>query len=153
MGLPVIVSDAFRRLNPHLFGPAKEHFIPVDKPRMRQNRGPKINKIDRPDDTPGFFEAAGLPRPTPEFSFHPTRKWRFDYAWPEFKLALENEGGIWRGYAKGQAAGAHSHPLNIMRDKEKYSAAAVLGWRIVYCAPETLRTAATVEMIRAALTL
>ena len=24
---------------------------------------------------------AGLPVPIPEYRFHPTRKWRFDYAW------------------------------------------------------------------------
>ena len=33
---------------------------------------------------------------TPEYRFHPTRKWRFDYAWPENKIALEVEGGSGR---------------------------------------------------------
>lgn len=32
-----------------------------------------------------------------EFKFHPVRKWRFDYAVPEYKIALEVEGGVWTG--------------------------------------------------------
>ena len=37
-----------------------------------------------------------------EFKFHPVRKWRFDYAVPEHKIALEVEGGVWTGH-KGEA--------------------------------------------------
>ena len=36
-----------------------------------------------------------LPAPVPEFRFHPERKWRFDFAWPEHKIAVEQEGGVW----------------------------------------------------------
>ena len=32
-----------------------------------------------------------------EFKFHPTRRWRFDYAIPTHKIALEVEGGVWTG--------------------------------------------------------
>jgi len=77
----------------------------------------------------------GIPAPVAEHRFHPDRKFRFDYAWPEQRLALEIEGGIWR-----KGGGAHSHPQNIERDIEKYSEAAVLGWRIVRAAPEDLLT-------------
>ena len=45
-----------------------------------------------------------------EYQFHPTRKWRFDFAHLDRKIAVECEGGIWR-----QGGGAHSHPLNILR--------------------------------------
>jgi hypothetical protein len=75
----------------------------------------------------------GLPEPVTEHRFHPTRMWRLDYAWPDRKLALEVEGGIWR-----QGGGAHSHPLNIQRDMQKYSEAAILGWRVLRVAPEHL---------------
>lgn len=78
---------------------------------------------------------ASLPIPTPEWQFHPTRGWQFDYAWPLHLVALEIEGGIWK-----KGGGAHSHPLNIVRDCEKYSEAAILGWRILRVQPEKLRT-------------
>jgi len=35
----------------------------------------------------------GLPEPEREYRFHPRRKWRFDAAWPDAKLAVEVEGG------------------------------------------------------------
>lgn len=78
---------------------------------------------------------ASLPIPTPEWQFHATRGWQFDYAWPLHLVALEIEGGIWK-----KGGGAHSHPLNIVRDCEKYSEAAILGWRILRVQPEKLRT-------------
>jgi hypothetical protein len=31
----------------------------------------------------------GFPEPELEMGFHASRKWRFDYAWPEFKIAVE----------------------------------------------------------------
>lgn len=82
---------------------------------------------------PGMCVAAGYPRPQEEFAFHCTRKWRFDFAWPEKKLALEVDGGIWQ-----RGGGGHSHPLGIERDIEKYNAAALIGWRILRYAPEEL---------------
>lgn len=83
----------------------------------------------------GLCRTAGLPVPTPEWKFHPGRAWRFDYAWPLELVALEIEGAIWK-----QGGGGHSHPLGIQRDAEKYSEAALLGWRILRVAPEDLRT-------------
>ncbi len=87
---------------------------------------------------------AEMPLPVTEHRFHPTRKWQFDYAWPDRKLALEVEGGIWR-----KGGGAHSHPTNIVRDCEKYSEAAILGWRILRVPPESLRTVGVDYVTRA----
>ena len=39
------------------------------------------------------LRVAGLPAPEREFVFHPLRKWRFDFAWPEQFVAAEVEGG------------------------------------------------------------
>src|SRR6187551_2874790 len=36
---------------------------------------------------------ARIAEPVPEHRFHPTRKWRFDYAFPIAMLAVEIEGG------------------------------------------------------------
>jgi hypothetical protein len=78
-------------------------------------------------------EAAGVPAPLVEFRFHPKRKWRFDYAWPSHRVALEVEGGIWTN-------GRHTRGAGARADLEKYSEAAILGWRIVYCEPAELMT-------------
>ena len=58
-----------------------------------------------------------------EYRFHPTRKWRFDYAIPSHLIALEVEGGVWTG-------GRHIRASGFLGDMEKYNNAALLGWRV-----------------------
>lgn len=91
-----------------------------------------------------FFILHNIPFPIGEFRFHPKRLWRFDFAWPERKIALEVEGGMW-------IHGRHSRGSGRIKDMEKYSAAAVLGWRLLYVQPKELLTAQTAEMIKGAL--
>lgn len=74
----------------------------------------------------------GLPSPEVEYKFHPTRKWRFDFAWPSQKIAVEIEGGIWTG-------GRHTRGLGFLKDMEKYNAAGALGFRIFRFTPQELR--------------
>jgi very-short-patch-repair endonuclease len=59
-----------------------------------------------------------------EYAFHPRRKWRFDFCWPEQQLALEIEGGTW-------IRGRHSRGQAFESDCEKYNEAALLGWRVL----------------------
>ena len=61
-----------------------------------------------------------------EFRFHPTRKWRFDVAWPDAKVALEIEGGVWQ-------YGRHNRAASYLRDMEKYNEAASMGWMVLRC--------------------
>lgn len=89
-------------------------------------------------------KANGLPMPTTEYRFHPSRRWMFDYAWPKESVALEQEGGVW-------TRGRHTRGSGFLRDVEKYNAAAVLGWRLLRVTPDTLQTAETITMLRAAL--
>jgi len=65
----------------------------------------------------------GLPPFKREFRFHPERRWRFDFAWPEFKVAVEIEGGTWTG-------GRHNRPGGYAADCEKGNEAALLGWAV-----------------------
>jgi very-short-patch-repair endonuclease len=60
------------------------------------------------------------PRPEREYRFHPTRRWRFDFAWPAEKLAVEIEG-----------RGRHQTFIGFRNDCEKYNAALLLGWRVL----------------------
>lgn len=59
-----------------------------------------------------------------EYRFHPTRRWRFDFAIPDIKLGIEAEGGTW-------IYGRHSRATGFMKDCEKYNEASLLGWRVL----------------------
>lgn len=59
----------------------------------------------------------------PEYKFHPTRKWRFDFAHLETKVAIELEGGVY-------SFGRHNRAQGFLDDMEKYNAALERGWRV-----------------------
>ena len=88
--------------------------------------------------------ALGVPTPTPEFLFHPSRKWRLDFAWPTHKLALEVEGGVWSG-------GKHGRGSGIVKDMEKSNGLACLGWRLLRVTPSELPSTFTALLVRDAL--
>lgn len=76
-----------------------------------------------------------------EHKFHPVRKWRFDYAIPAHKIAIEVEGGVWTG-------GRHTSPKGFLNDMEKYNTATIMGWKVLRTIPDKLCTNATLGMIR-----
>ena len=66
---------------------------------------------------------AGLPEPEREYRFHELRQWRFDFAWPDQKVAAEVEGGVW-------TRGRHTRRSGFIGDCKKYNEATRLGWRV-----------------------
>ena len=81
-----------------------------------------------------------------EHRFLKERRFRFDYAILEYKIAIEKDGGVWR-----KGGGAHSRPSNILRDMEKLTLAAVNGWIVIRRTPQELNTSATLDLIRTAI--
>lgn len=79
-----------------------------------------------------------------EFKFHPTRRWRFDYAIPEHRIALEVEGGVWTG-------GRHTRPQGFLGDIEKYNTATLMGWRVFRTTPDDLLRTATMNLLKSAI--
>lgn len=79
-----------------------------------------------------------------EFKFHPVRKWRFDYAVPEHKIALEVEGGVWTG-------GRHTSPKGFLGDIEKYNTATLMGWRVFRTTPDDLYKKKTLDLMKSAI--
>ena len=79
----------------------------------------------------------------PEFLFMKDRKYAMDYAWPEYKLCLEVEGGI---FMKGNSG--HSSGTGIQRDMDKISQSAALGWRTIRVTPNDLFTEKTIKLIK-----
>lgn len=122
-------------------------FVESDfKPKPTQKlRAPNPQKSPAPRECdPGmaqFCRLFGLPVPTAEYRFCPERRWRADYAWVEQKVILEVEGGVW-------TRGRHTRGAGFLGDLEKYNWATIMGYRLLRVTPQTLRTAATAEMIR-----
>ena len=67
-----------------------------------------------------------------EYKFHPTRRWRFDFAFPDYMIAIEFQGGQ---YTRGR----HTRPVGFGRDCEKLRHAAILGWRVLLYTTNDLR--------------
>lgn len=66
--------------------------------------------------------------------------YRFDFAWPEQKIAVEVDGGTWR-------KGAHSSGAGIARDRMKDESALRLGWTVYRCTTEMVLWGRAVETI------
>ncbi|HBC20912.1 MAG TPA: hypothetical protein DC009_02200 [Porphyromonadaceae bacterium] len=76
-----------------------------------------------------------------EYKFHPTRRWRFDYAIPQFRIAIEIDGGVWTG-------GRHTRPKGYLGDLEKFNAAAAMGWVVLKFTPATQYKSDTFNIIK-----
>ena len=85
-----------------------------------------------------------LPLPETEFRFHTGRRWRFDFAWPAQKVALEVEGGVYVG-------GRHTRGAGFEADIEKYNAATLAGWRLFRVTPGMIDDGRAVALLEAVL--
>lgn len=90
--------------------------------------------------------AAGLAQPQREVVFAPPRRWRFDFAWPDLKVAVEVEGGIW-------IRGGHSRGVGMGRDAAKYNEAALLGWMLIRVTGVTIADGSALAWIERALAI
>lgn len=70
------------------------------------------------------LRALEFPEWVEEHRFHPSRKWRMDFAWPAQRVACEVEGGTW-------IHGRHNRPTGFAADCEKYNEAAADGWTVI----------------------
>ena len=66
-----------------------------------------------------------------EYKFDKVRKWRFDYAYPEYKLAIECNGSVW-------TQGRHTRGSGFIKDMEKFNAANLQGWHILQYTPNQI---------------
>ncbi len=80
--------------------------------------------------------ALKLPAPHRELQFHPTRKWRFDFAWSEHDLDVEVEGGGW-------IQGRHTRGKGFSDDLKKMR----LGWLVYRCDAALIRSGEAVQVV------
>lgn len=85
-------------------------------------------------------EAHGLPPPTPEYEFHPVRKWAVDFCFEGF-VCLEVEGGIW-------TQGRHTRGKGFLADIEKYNELALLGFMLLRCTPAEMKSGAACALVK-----
>lgn len=65
-----------------------------------------------------------------EHRFHPLRRWRFDYAVPSLRIAVEYQGHGKMGGGSGHM-GRHASVTGLSGDAEKLNAAEIEGWRVI----------------------
>jgi hypothetical protein len=130
--------------------------------RRQATHGSRISFLD-------VLEREAIPAWETEWRFC-DRMWRFDYAWPVFKIAVEIEGGahgrlivIDRGHERRNGAdvairagtrirvgGRHQTGPGFEADIEKYNAAAILGWMVLRATTTQVRDGHALAILRRA---
>lgn len=84
------------------------------------------------DNFQALIEVHGWPAAQREQRFHEAgfiyakkRQWRFDFAWPDMKLAVEIDGGLFRPMS------GHRSPIGITEDRVKDAVAQLMGWVVL----------------------
>lgn len=90
---------------------------------MSKKKGNKKSSIDPKTKIAFMLNELRIDYKT-EFLFHPTRKWRFDYAFPQLKVAIEYEGIFGGGKSR------HTTVTGYTEDADKYNQAQALGWKV-----------------------
>ena len=90
------------------------------------------------DTLASHIKLLGLPEPIREYVAIPGRRFRWDFAWPQFRLLLEVQGGTWGKGGKGGSA-AHSGGMAASRDCEKGNLATCAGWRTLSVTTDQIR--------------
>lgn len=81
-----------------------------------------------------------------EYRFHPDRRWRADFAFPEYRVIVEIHGGIW-------TSGRHTRGSGFAKDREKSNAAQLQGWIVLEFTPAEIKNETWIQTLRQALFL
>lgn len=90
------------------------------------------------------LRAAGIDGFEREYRFAAPRRWKFDFANPALMVALEVEGGTW-------TRGRHTSGKGYAADCEKYSTAAVMGWRVLRFTTDQVKSGMALRMLQQAI--
>ena len=84
-----------------------------------------------------------------EYYFHPKRRWRFDFAFVDLKLAVEVEGITYYGKNRNGSMklGRHQTSKGIEEDMIKYGEAMKLGWSVYRCSQNMVNSGDAFETI------
>lgn len=88
------------------------------------------------------LERTGIEGFQAEYRFHSVRDWRFDFAHPDLKLAIECEGLTHDG------KGRHQNVEGMTEDCRKYNEAAMWGWIVLRFSQPMVKSGEAVEVIQ-----
>lgn len=136
-----------------------KNWLEVAKEKGLITEGPPIALDDSGDLSTTFrmVQSEGFTLPVAEYRFHPTRRWRFDYAWPDRLVALEREGGKFTvvrcecGRKRTVFVSRHHDRDGLERDAIKYATAAIMGWIVVRVTPRMIESGQAAELVLEAL--
>ena len=80
------------------------------------------------------LKKSGLPAPVLEYKFMDDRRFRFDLAWPEIKIAIEVDGGQWvKGTTRTGKTYSHGHQSGAGYEagRDKDNLAQLAGWIVL----------------------
>jgi len=72
------------------------------------------------------------------------RDWRFDFAWPSEKVAVEIDGGVW-------SRGRHVRGAGFVGDMEKLNVAVLANWKVLRFSANHIRSGYALDTISRAL--
>jgi hypothetical protein len=80
-----------------------------------------------------------------EYRFDPDgRRWRFDLAAPDLRVACEIDGGVW-------TMGRHNRPIGFMNDAEKFNKATLLDWWVFHTDWKGVSSGAALDLLSRAI--
>ncbi len=82
-----------------------------------------------------------IPKPEREYRFHQTRAFRFDFAWPKVKLAVEIDGGVHNG-------GRHVRGKGFEQDLIKMNEAILEGWTVLRFSTGQVKQGLAIETLK-----
>ena len=81
-----------------------------------------------------------------EHRFHPVRRWRFDFALPDYRIGIECEGLTHPG-----TKSRHTTNSGFEADCDKYNEAAIAHWRVLRFTWNMIRSGTALAMIQRAI--
>jgi very-short-patch-repair endonuclease len=90
-----------------------------------------------------LLRVTGIARMEREYQFDPSRRWRFDLAFPLLMLAVEVEGGTWSG-------GRHTRATGFRLDCDKYNEAALQGWLVLRVTADKVHDGSAARLVERA---
>lgn len=89
-----------------------------------------------------------------EHRFSSPRRWRFDIAWVDRKIAVEIDGGVYARYGARRCplcrqipSGRHTSGAGFEKDCEKMDEAVLLGWRVFRFTPKMIESGYAIDTV------